>query len=98
MLAHKDPRTHSLYEILRTSYGCHVVAAVAEMIPVILTPAESALLGVHRNLPALSLHRVHTDGDERPVEVSEALPRRPGTVLQRLRVGPSADTRARSRR
>ena len=93
LLAH-DPRTHSLYEILRTSYGCHVVAAVAEMIPVILTPAESALLGVHRNLPALSLHRVTRDGDERPVEVSEALLRGDrARFVQHLRVGPSADTR-----
>lgn len=68
-----DVRHRSLYEVLRTDYDCHVVAAVAEMMPVILTPAESQLLGVHRHMPALSLHRVTRDADDRPVEVSEAL-------------------------
>jgi len=65
----------SLYEVLRSDYDCHVVTAVAEMLPVILTPAEAALIGVHRNMLALSLRRVTHDADERAVEVSEALMR-----------------------
>lgn len=65
----------SLYEVLRSDYGCHVVSAVAEMLPVILTPSEAALLDVHRNMPALSLRRVTRDASGRAVEVSEALMR-----------------------
>lgn len=67
--------TRSLYEVLRTDYGCRVVSAVAEMLPVILTPSEAALLGVHRNMPALSLRRVTRGEDGGAVEVSEALMR-----------------------
>lgn len=67
--------TRSLYEVLRTDYACHVATAVAEMLPVIVTPAEAARLGVHRNMPALALRRVSRETDNRPVEVSEALMR-----------------------
>lgn len=70
-----DLDVRSLYEVLRSDHGCHVVTAVAEMLPVILTPSEALLLGVHRNMPALSLRRVTRDAEGRAVEVSEALMR-----------------------
>ncbi|CAN5586733.1 GntR family transcriptional regulator [soil metagenome] len=71
-LLEADFQLRSLYEVLHTDYQCHVVTAVAEMLPVILTPNEATMLGVHRNLPALSLRRVTRDRNGAPVEVSEA--------------------------
>ena len=62
-----------LYRILQDDYGCRVVSAVAVLEPAILTPEESALLGVSRHLPAMFLRRVTKDTEGVPVEVSEAL-------------------------
>jgi len=62
-----------LYRILHEDYGCRPVAAIAVLEPAILTPAESAMLDVGRNLPAMFLRRVTKDSSGVPVEVSEAL-------------------------
>lgn len=72
-LEHADLARRSLYQVLREDFA-RVVAQARETIePVILTPAECALLGVPRHTPAILTRRVTTDREGVIVELGQAL-------------------------
>jgi GntR family transcriptional regulator len=63
----------SLYDVLREDFGRVVAEAQETIEPVILTPAECALLEVPRHTPAILTRRVTTDRTGTIVELSQAL-------------------------
>lgn len=63
----------SLYQVLRQDFGRAVAQARETIEPVILTPAECALLSVPRHTPAILTRRVTTDQDGFIVELGQAL-------------------------
>jgi len=63
----------SLYDILREDFGRAVAEAQETIEPVILTPHESALLGVARHMPAVLTRRITTDATGKIVELGQAL-------------------------
>lgn len=92
-LDHADFHNRRLYRILSDDYDCKVASAVAVLEPAILTPTESSMLGVGRNLPAMFLRRVTKDASDVPVEVSEALLRGDrARFVQHLSLSPSDAT------
>jgi GntR family transcriptional regulator len=72
-LERADLAGRSLYAVLREDHGCLVAEAQETIEPVILTPHESALLGVPRHLPAILTRRITTDRSGEVVELSQAL-------------------------
>jgi len=68
-----DLGSRSLYQMLREDFGRAVAQARETIEPVILTPAECALLGVPRHTPAILTRRVTTDRDGVIVELGQAL-------------------------
>ena len=68
-----DFTRRSLYDILREDFGRSVAQAQETIEPVILTPHESALLGVARHTPALLTRRITTDTTGQIVELGQAL-------------------------
>jgi GntR family transcriptional regulator len=68
-----DFSRRSLYDILREDFGRSVAEAQETIEPVILTPHESALLGVARHTPAVLTRRITTDTTGRVVELGQAL-------------------------
>lgn len=72
-LAERDFATRSLYEILRSDYGCAVASATETLEPVLLTAREAADLGAPRRSPALLVRRVTSDAAGVVVEAAQAL-------------------------
>lgn len=68
-----DLARRSLYAVLREDHGRWVAQARETIEPVILTPAECAVLGVPRHTPAILTRRVTTDRDGVIVELGQAL-------------------------
>ncbi len=68
-----DFARRSLYAILREDFDRSVAEAQETIEPVILTPHESALLGVARHTPAVLTRRITTDTTGRIVELGQAL-------------------------
>ena len=71
----RDLGGRSLYDVLAEDYGCVVATAEETLEPVVLAPAEAALLGVPRRSPALLVRRVTSDRGGRRVEHVQALVR-----------------------
>lgn len=57
-----------LYDTLITVYGCRPTRARETFEPILLSPAEAALLDQVRGAPALRVERVAFDQDGRPIE------------------------------
>lgn len=72
-LEERDFGSRSLYDVLAEDYGCVVATAEETLEPVVLAPAEAALLGVPRRAPALLVRRVTSDRAGRRVEHAQAL-------------------------
>lgn len=68
-----DLAGRSLYQVLREDFGRAVAHARETIEPVILTPAECALLGVPRHTPAILTRRITTDREGVIVELGQAL-------------------------
>ncbi len=68
-----DFSRRSLYAILREDFGRSVAEAQETIEPVILTPHESALLGVARHTSAVLTRRITSDTSGRIVELGQAL-------------------------
>lgn len=65
--------THSLYEVLRTFYGLHLVRAEEVVRAVALDVAESAMLGSPPGSPALRIHRIGLDERDRQLESTTSI-------------------------
>jgi GntR family transcriptional regulator len=74
-LERADLATRSLYDVMRDDHGRWVTAATETLEPVLLAPAEAALLEVPAQSPAMLVRRVSTDQGGTTVELAQALVR-----------------------